>query len=186
MRSSVTVAELTQRSSKSAGSPHPSSWFRHCPSSLRVRTSVYRGLFEKLRIENRLVHHFKYSNLLTYLLIRCCLDQLCVAGLRDYCNSETFSAACADDEVIVIRSALYGRMRTGRCLSHDSGVNPCWQNVIRQADRLCSGRRTCDVRVPEPSFDATQPCPRNMRVYLEIIYECVQGTDRFPRTSCMG
>jgi Galactose binding lectin domain len=104
---------------------------------------------------------------------------LLLTGLREFCHSETFSAECAEDEVIVIRSALYGRMRTGRCLSHDSGIHPCWQNVIRQADRLCSGRRKCEIRVPEPTFDATKPCQGGLRVYLELISECVQG--KMPR-----
>jgi len=52
----------------------------------------------------------------------------------------------------------------------------CKANVIRQADRLCSGRRTCDVQLPEPTFDVVQTtCPRGLTVYLEVIYECLPG-----------
>ena len=101
------------------------------------------------------------------------------AGLREYCRWETFSASCPLDEVIVIRSALYGRMRSGRCLmaAQDGGSHVgCKANVIRQADRLCSGRRTCDVQLPEPSFDVVPTsCPRGLTVYLEVIYECLPG-----------
>jgi len=101
------------------------------------------------------------------------------AGLREYCRWETFSASCPLDEVIVVRSALYGRMRSGRCLATagDSGSHVgCKADVIRQADRLCSGRRTCDVQLPEPTFDVVQTsCPRGLSVYLEVIYECLPG-----------
>jgi len=103
---------------------------------------------------------------------------MCV-GLREYCRWETFSASCPLDEVIVIRSALYGRMRSGRCLmtAQDGGSHVgCKANVMRQADRLCSGRRTCDVQLPEHSFDDVEStCPRGLSVYLEVIYECLPG-----------
>ena len=100
-------------------------------------------------------------------------------GLREHCMWETFSASCPADEVIVIRSALYGRMRSGRCLitAKDGGSHVgCKANVIRQADRLCSGRPTCDVPLPEDSFDSVETsCPRGLTVYLEVIYECLPG-----------
>ena len=102
-----------------------------------------------------------------------------MVGIREYCRWETFSASCPLDEVIVIRSALYGRMRSGRCLmtAQDGGSHVgCMADVIRQADRLCSGRRTCDVQLPEPSFDVVPTtCPRGLTVYLEVIYECLPG-----------
>jgi len=103
-----------------------------------------------------------------------------LSGLREYCRWETFSASCPLDEVIVIRSALYGRMKSGRCLmkAQDGGSHiGCKANVIRQADRLCSGRRTCDVQLPESTFDVVPTsCPRGRTVYLEVIYECLPGT----------
>ena len=34
----------------------------------------------------------------------------------DTCVLETFVAECQDDEVIVIESAMYGRMNMGRCV----------------------------------------------------------------------
>ena len=102
-----------------------------------------------------------------------------MTGLREYCRWETFRASCPVDEVIVIRSALYGRMRSGRCLmtAQDGGSHVgCKAYVIREADRLCSGRRTCEVQLPEPTFDVVQTsCPRGLSVYLEVIYECLPG-----------
>ena len=102
-----------------------------------------------------------------------------LAGLREYCRWEAFSASCPLDQVIVIRSALYGRMRSGRCLirAQDGGSHVgCKADVLRQADRLCSGRRTCDVQLPEQTFDEVEStCPRGLTVYLEVIYECLPG-----------
>jgi len=110
------------------------------------------------------------------------MNEWLMVGLREYCRWETFSASCPLDEVIVIRSALYGRMRSGRCLmtAQDGGSHVgCKANVIRQTDRLCSGRRTCDVQLPEPSFDVVPTtCPRGLTVYLEVIYECLPGNLR--------
>ena len=52
---------------------------------------------------------------------------LCVSlsGVRDYCETETFNASCRPGEVIVIKSAHYGRMRLGRCVKKDLGYIGC-------------------------------------------------------------
>jgi len=34
----------------------------------------------------------------------------------DYCDTETFRAECARDEVVIMRAAHYGRMALGRCV----------------------------------------------------------------------
>ena len=102
-----------------------------------------------------------------------------VTGIREYCRWETFRAKCPADEVIVVRSALYGRMRSGRCLmnAQDGGSHVgCKADVIREADRLCSGRGTCAIQIPEPTFDVVPTtCPRGLAVHLEVIYECLPG-----------
>ncbi len=38
------------------------------------------------------------------------------AGVQEFCQLETFSASCGQDEVIVMQYARYGRMRLGRCV----------------------------------------------------------------------
>ena len=37
----------------------------------------------------------------------------------------------------------------------------------------CSGRRECTISVSEPVFG--QPCPHDLKSYLEIGYSCVPG-----------
>ena len=38
------------------------------------------------------------------------------AGPVEICQTETFKASCKEDEVIVMKSARYGRMHLGRCV----------------------------------------------------------------------
>ena len=49
------------------------------------------------------------------------MNNMFSVGVRDYCETETFNASCHHGEVIVMKSALYGRMRLGRCVRKDLG-----------------------------------------------------------------
>jgi len=51
----------------------------------------------------------------------------------------------------------------------------CHADVIRLADRLCSGRRTCHIQIPEHTFDEVSTCPAGLAVYLEVSYDCRPG-----------
>ena len=88
-------------------------------------------------------------------------------------------------EVIVMTSARWGRMKTGRCLDiHPNllathGKDPlflgCSEDVLSIMDRKCSGRASCDVRIPDPVLDEIKPCYRDQTRYLEASYVCVKG-----------
>ena len=101
------------------------------------------------------------------------LSSLCTAG--EFCHGESFTASCSIDEVIVMRTALYGRMRIGRCVKTGYSQVGCRTNVMRQADRSCSGRRSCRIQVTSRSFGNVQPCPTDARSYFEVAYECKKG-----------
>ena len=67
---------------------------------------------------------------------------------RDYCQLETFYAACSGAglgsdkplKVVSVLSARYGRMRQdGRCVMRDYGHVGCAADVLAHVDRLCSG-----------------------------------------------
>jgi len=109
----------------------------------------------------------------------------------DYCDTETFKASCSSpDEVVMIERAAYGRMRLGRCVetdmghvmetSHvtDMGHVGCQSNVLQTADRRCSGRTSCEIRVPDAELEKTEPCLRELKTYLEITYCCLTGRSR--------
>jgi hypothetical protein len=82
-------------------------------------------------------------------------------------------------------SAQWGRMRIGRCIDvHQNvlsllGNDPlflgCSENVLSIADRKCSGRSQCDIRIPDTDLDKVTPCYPDQKSYLEASYTCVKG-----------
>ncbi len=94
---------------------------------------------------------------------------------KEYCW-ETFNATCSDNEVILITSARYGRMKLGRCLSRDYYVG-CSADVMPQADKICSGRHSCEMSIPDTSLHKLQPCPKDLMAYLQASYTCIQGNN---------
>ena len=96
--------------------------------------------------------------------------------LQELCQTEKFAGSCpADDEVLIVRRAQYGRMKIGRCVQTDYGHVGCKADVLRQTDRRCSGRHSCRVDVPNADFDLTQPCPNEFKTYFEVEYQCIKG-----------
>lgn len=97
-------------------------------------------------------------------------------GIQEFCQSEIFKAACWSNEVILIEYAYYGRMRLGKCVEADLGYIGCNASVLSLADRECSGKRTCQIPVPNEDLDKTAPCFKELKTYLEIKYKCVKVT----------
>ncbi len=60
-----------------------------------------------------------------------------IGFIREYCNWETFSGTCPAGQVVLMESAMYGRMKYGRCVqkSYDDDLNPhqmgCKEDIIR-------------------------------------------------------
>ncbi|ELT96203.1 hypothetical protein CAPTEDRAFT_209714 [Capitella teleta] len=99
------------------------------------------------------------------------------------CDSEVFSVRCQSDEVIYIHTALYGRMQLNRCVKENFGYVGCSRDVMMFVDALCSGRRSCKVKVLDETFAPTVPCHNDLRSYLEVSYKCVKVTS-FDRRLC--
>jgi len=110
--------------------------------------------------------------------------------LVETCQLETMEGRCHwKSEVIVMTSARWGRMKTGRCLDihpnalaalgHDPLFLGCFENVLAVLDRKCSGRASCDVRIPDPVLDEIKPCYPDQTRYLETSYVCVKGVCAF-------
>lgn len=100
---------------------------------------------------------------------------------KEYCQWETFNASCGADQVVLMQSALYGRMRFGRCMREDHGSTGCRAVVLPILDRLCSGRRGCQLKVPDGILHGVNQCPKELMPYLEASYTCVAG-----RSSLVG
>lgn len=72
-------------------------------------------------------------------------------------------------------NARYGRMQLGRCVEVDLGYVGCSTNVMALADSRCSGRKTCEIRVPDADLESTRPCFKELKTFLEASYTCVEG-----------
>ena len=74
-----------------------------------------------------------------------------------------------------MESAQYGRMELGRCLLRDYGYVGCGVSVLPYVDSRCSGRRSCNINIPDPVLDKVQPCPGDLKSYLQASYTCIKG-----------
>ena len=88
---------------------------------------------------------------------------------------EQYNATCHHNEVILMRSARYGRMNTGKCLTTGYGHLGCAADVRAIMDARCSGRRSCSFIVPPTEMYQTQPCNEEFTSYLEAAYDCLPG-----------
>ena len=96
---------------------------------------------------------------------------------------ETFRPQCWKNEVVVMEEALYGRRHVGKCIeadevadvAHDPRYLGCSANVLNKLDTKCSGRKQCEVRVPDADLELTQPCRKGLKMFLEASYFCVEG-----------
>lgn len=91
------------------------------------------------------------------------------------------------NEVILMKTATYGRMRIGRCITakevdalgplvgQDARYLGCSANVLDVLDRKCSGSSECEIRVADMSQESVTPCFPGLMVYLEVSYECING-----------
>jgi len=89
-----------------------------------------------------------------------------------------------NSEVIVMTSARWGRMNTGRCLDihpnllAKTGDDPlflgCSEDVLHVMDEKCSGRSSCAVRIAD-ELDDIEPCYPDLTRYLQYTYRCVKG-----------
>lgn len=84
-----------------------------------------------------------------------------------------------------MKSAIFGRMRVGRCITADevSGLGPivgedprylgCSEDVLPLLDQKCFGKTDCEVRVGDISSGNVKPCFPGLKVYLEVSYTCL-------------
>ena len=94
---------------------------------------------------------------------------------REYCNGESFVTRCPQHEVVVMTSATYGRMQTGRCVQHDLGFLGCQSDVIERLDDKCSGRDRCAFPVTNHEVMEVEGCLKELQLYLNASYKCLSG-----------
>jgi len=82
----------------------------------------------------------------------------------------------------VIQEAIYGRRRAGRCtkaegsdMAEDPRYLGCHADVLELLDAKCSGKKDCELRVPDPDLEQATPCVKSLKMFLEVRYTCVEG-----------
>ena len=84
-----------------------------------------------------------------------------------------------------MKSAIYGRMKIGRCIPQEpetKGVSMndeqflgCSKDILSLADNKCSGRLECDIRSVDLELETSTNCYSYLKLYLEASYECIKG-----------
>jgi len=98
-----------------------------------------------------------------------------ISTVREFCDWETANATCRRrDELVVIRSARYGRLRLNRCAAKSYGNLGCGADVTALFAGTCSGRPACHVAVISLHGIRTT-CPSDLKAYVELTYDCVKG-----------
>ena len=78
-----------------------------------------------------------------------------------------------------MQTASYGRMKLGRCVERDYGYVGCNTNALPHMDSRCSGRRSCEIQIPDMTLDRLNECPKGFKAYLEASYGCVKGKRKY-------
>lgn len=86
--------------------------------------------------------------------------------------------------MILVKSAIFGRMRIGRCITKGEVdiLRPGYEEIGCYADILdfvggkCSRKAECSIRVIEIPLETQRPCSSAvLSLYLEVKYECIKS-----------
>ncbi|ELT89895.1 hypothetical protein CAPTEDRAFT_223753 [Capitella teleta] len=87
-----------------------------------------------------------------------------------------FAPKCDADQAVIVTHAFYGRMSIGTCVRKDFGFVGCSADVRGHLDHVCTGRRSCNIRIPDAELDLAkeQSCPSEFKTYLNASFICVE------------
>ena len=97
------------------------------------------------------------------------------SGSRDYCLLDKFNPTCKENEVILINSAVFGRMKNNPCISREIGRLGCYVDVKDIIEGFCGGRQSCNVGISDSILLATKPCGAVFDLYISVSYSCLEG-----------
>ena len=87
-----------------------------------------------------------------------------------------FRAECsAGNDVIMVDSALYGRMLSAKCHQNNYGHVGCSGDVLSVAESRCAARRRCEIEVPNGDMTKMSNCPKDFIGHLAIEHSCMPG-----------
>ena len=75
--------------------------------------------------------------------------------------------------MILMHSALYGRMRVGRCLPMDLGYMGCQADALEPLDKECTGKAECTVLLIDKRLTSLNGClKRRFELLASGAYLC--------------
>lgn len=92
------------------------------------------------------------------------------------CYFSAFRARCPEGQVVIMKNALYGRMKPNVCYEEGSKggeVTDCTSDVLHIADEMCSGAQHCTIQIPNEAFEKAMPCL--IKGYFDGSYGCLSG-----------
>ena len=98
-----------------------------------------------------------------------------------FCEKDTFTATCADDESVRVHSAMFGRKMTNRCASSiRQQCSSSEAEVRRILDAHCAANSSCSFRILDSQLaQIHSTCLNDYRPYLEATYSCDKGNTNF-------
>ena len=82
-------------------------------------------------------------------------------------------------------TAVYGRMRIGRCVKVNLGFLGCQTDVIETLDKKCSGRTKCEFPVTSNEIKDDVRCLDDLKTYLNATYHCLRGENMNERSQAI-
>ena len=102
---------------------------------------------------------------------------------EEFCSSETFKPTCSTNEILLVKEAIYGRKKFGKCikeksenievLSKISGYINCYTDVGHILEPQCAGKQSCEIIVSK--INADTKCDEAFKLNLNVDYVCVKG-----------
>lgn len=106
----------------------------------------------------------------------CCFCSIEVSQIEEeVCLGETFKAEC--NSSISIDSALFGRMKEGRCTANRSSNLGCSVDVRPTVRGQCDGIRECSIWLFSVDLFNASSCNRSLPPYLEVRYTCADAAN---------
>ena len=106
-----------------------------------------------------------------------------VVCAEEFCASEIFEPDCTKNEIIHVKSAIYGRREYGRCLKKEGeldvdllkkpGYINCSTDVRHIIEPQCAGQQRCEVYVAK--IKSNSSCLSFVLKHLEVSYKCIRG-----------
>ena len=121
-------------------------------------------------------------NLVLLLSVIMVVDQKIICA-KEFCASEIFKPDCSKNEIIYVKSAIYGRREHGKCLKKEGeldidflkkpGYINCSTDVRHIIEPQCAGQQRCEV--PVVRIEADSGCSKAFKDHLDIEYSCKKG-----------